>query len=519
MNMMKLDESKGVNWMRIVLNKETNTPIYIQIYEQIRRKILSGELVPGYRLPPERKLAESLSVNRTTVLNAYRELKAAGLVGSQVGKGTIVLSNPEEDPHVANASLHEPVWNQIFSHYSSQFNSSMVKDLLVLANRKDVISFATGIASPESGPIEVFKGIEKELIEDKNVRALLHSPTEGFTSLREAVGGMMNQRGVYAPYEEVMLLSGSQQGIDLIARVLLDPGDIVVVEDPSFFPAIQSFKTTGARVMGVPMDEKGMRMDVLEQLLQRYRPKLIYTMPNYQNPTGIEMDFERRKRLVELAYKYKVLILEDDAYGDLCYEGNPLPLLKSMDPSGYVIYLSTFSKNVYPGLRLGWMVAHKKIIRKCAAIKQIMDLHSNSLSQWIIEKFITSGGLAAHIPRVCREYKTRRDKMYDSLSKYAPADLIWNKPRGGYYIWCKLPEGISAAKLIAKAAEHKVVFVPGTPFFTSDQGDQFIRLNFTYAPIKDIGEGIKRLCGAMKELIESADHHENDLDIEINPIF
>jgi DNA-binding transcriptional MocR family regulator len=319
-------------------------------------------------------------------------------------------------------------------------------------------------------------------------------------------------------YDEVMMLSGSQQGIDLVAKLLLDPGDIVVVEEPSFFPAIQAFKTIGARVMGVPMDENGMRMDVLEQLLQRYRPKFIYTMPTFQNPTGIEMELERRKRLVELACKYRVLIVEDDAYGDLCYEGHSLPILKSMDNDGYVIYLSTFSKNIYSGLRLGWMVAHKRVVKEFAAAKQIMDLHSSSLSQWIIERFITNGSLEAHVPKICREYRIRRDAMYDALSKYAPADLIWNRPRGGYYIWCKLPGGVSASKLVSKAAKYKVVFVPGTPFFTSGQGDDFIRLNFTFAAFKDIDEGIKRLCVAMKELIDNKDSLESFTDIEINPI-
>lgn len=504
--------------MRIILNRETNTPIYVQIFEQVRRQILSGELLPGFRLPAERKLAEILGVNRTTILNAYRELKADGLVGSHVGNGTIVLSYLDEKLNSENEFTQEPIWNQIFSQYSSKFDSYIVKDLLELASRKDVISFATGIASPETGPIQALKGIEHEIVEKKNYKALLHSPTEGFTSLREAVCGLMHKRGVYCQYDEVMMLSGSQQGIDLVAKLLLDPGDIVVVEEPSFFPAIQAFKTSGARVMGIPMDDKGMRMNVLEQLLQRYRPKFIYTMPTFQNPTGIEMELERRKQLVELAYKYRVLIVEDDAYGDLCYEGHSLPILKSMDNDGYIIYLSTFSKTVYSGLRLGWMVAHKRVVKEFAAAKQIMDLHSSSLSQWIIERFITNGSLETHVPKICREYRLRRDAMHDALSKYAPADLIWNRPRGGYYIWCRLPRSVSASKLISKAAEYKVVFVPGTSFFTLGQGDDFIRLNFTFALFQDIDEGIKKLCQAMKDLIYTKGNQEVFTDIEINPI-
>lgn len=504
--------------MRIILSREAKTPVYLQIFEQIRRQILAGELLPGFRLPPERKLAESLKVNRTTVLNAYRELKAEGLVGSQVGKGTIVLSYPEEERKTDSVTHQEPIWNQLFSLYSNKFDSYFVKDLLTLASRKDVISFATGIASPETGPLQVLKGIEKELVESRNYRALLHTPTEGFSSLREAIASSMHKRGVYCASREVMVLSGSQQGIDLVSRVVLDPGDIAVVEEPTFFPAIQAFKTSGARIMGVPADEKGMLMDLLEQLLQRYRPKLIYTIPNFHNPTGAEMELERRKRLVELAYRYRVLVLEDDAYGDLCYDGQPLPLLKSMDSEGYVIYLSTFSKSVYPGLRLGWMTAHPKLIQRCSDVKQIVDLHSNSLSQWLIERFITSGEFEAHLARVGEDYRSRRDAMYDALLQHAAPGMSWNRPRGGYYIWCRLPEGVSAARLIDKAAEYKVVFVPGAPFFTADQGDHYIRLNFTFAPLKEIREGIRRLCQAIRELQESAGSREPDKILEINPI-
>ncbi len=502
--------------MRIVIDRESNTPVYIQIFEQVRRQILSGELLPGFRLPAERKLAESLGVNRTTVLNAYRELKAEGLICSRIGNGTIVLSYPDEEINVDNSS-REPAWNQVFSQYANRLDSYLVKDLLVLANRTDVISFATGIASPETGPIQALEGIEHDLIQSRNYRALIHTPTEGLLSLRQAVCKLMQKRGVYCQPDEIMILSGSQQGIDLAARIILDPGDIVVVEEPTYFPAIQVFKAAGARVISVPIDEKGMNVDILEQLLHRYRPKLIYTIPTYQNPSGTVLELERRRRLVELASKYNVIILEDDAYGDLCYEGYLPPMLKSMDNDGYVIYLSTFSKNIYSGLRLGWMAAHKKIIKEFASAKQLMDLHSNSLSQWIVERFIENGSLDSHLIKTCSEYRTRRDIMYEALSKYAPKDLIWNRPKGGYYLWCRLPDGVSASKLVVKAADYKVSFVPGSPFFASEQGDDYIRLNFTFAPMKDIDEGIKRLCAAMKELVKEKGDDDYSMT-EINPI-
>ena len=491
--------------MRVKINKDINIPIYIQIFEQIKSQILSGELLPGFRLPSERKLGESLGVNRTTILNAYRELKAGGLIDSRVGSGTIVLARTDDRVNSIDSTLREPIWNQIFNEHSSEFDSYLVNDLMVLASRKDVISFATGIASPESGPIQVLKGIERELVEKKNYKALLHTPTEGFTSFRKTVCSLMHKKGVYCNYDEVMMLSGSQQGIDLIARIIINPGDIVVMEEPSFFPAIQAFKAMGARIIGVPIDNKGMRIDILEQFLERYRPKMIYTIPTFQNPSGTEMEFERRKRLVELAYKYKVIIVEDDAYGDLRYEGKPLPVLKSMDNDGYIIYLSTFSKSIYSGFRVGWMVGHKKVIKKFAAAKQIMDLHSSSLSQWIVERFITSGAFDPHVHKICEEYTVRRDTMCDALSEYAPAGLAWNKPKGGYYIWCRLPRSITASKLISKASEYKVAFVPGTAFFTTNQDDNYIRLCFTFVPLKDINEGIKRLCNAMKDLINNED--------------
>ena len=504
--------------MKIEISRTSKIPVYLQISDQIRRQILSGEIPAGQRLPSERKLAEHLGVNRTTVLNAFEILKAEGLLDAFVGNGTVVRQTERKDGAASILPHAEPVWNQLFSRYAGRFESGLVRELLTLASRTDVISFATGIASPDSGPAQIMEGLEKEVFSKENIRALLHSPTEGFLSLRRVLCGLMQKRGVYCRTDEVMLLAGSQQGIDLAARVFLDPGDIVVMEEPTYFPAIQVFKTAGARIMTVPVDEQGMKVDVLEQLLDRYRPKLIYTIPTYQNPTGTEMSLERRRRLVELAGRHNVIVLEDDAYGDLCYDGSQLPLLKSLDGGGYVIYLSTFSKNVYSGLRLGWIAADKKIIGQFSSSKQLMDLHSCSLSQWLIERFISNGAMTAHLRKVCAEYRERRDLMLSALSSCAPAGTTWNTPRGGYYIWCRLPRGISANKLLIKAAEYQVTFIPGAPFFASGEGDEFIRLNFTYAPESKIDEGVRLLCRAMKELLEDSTCGEHDSVAEVNPI-
>lgn len=503
--------------MKIEIDRGLKTPVYLQIAGQIRRQIESGEIPAGQRLPSERKLAEHLGVNRTTVLNAYNELKSEGLLDGRVGNGTIVLGI-EGEGGMASAEPAGPVLNQVFSQYAGRFESGLVKDLLSLANRADFISFATGIASPDSGPAEILDGLENDLTRKENARALLHSPTEGFLSMRQAICGLMRKRGVFCGPEEVMVLAGSQQGIDLASRIFVDPGDIVVLEEPTYFPAIQLFRTAGARIMAVPVDDNGMRVDLLEQLLHRYRPKLIYTIPNHQNPTGTEMTLDRRKRLVELAKQYNVIVLEDDAYGGIDFEDGGLPLLKEMDNGGFVIYLSSFSKNVYSGLRMGWMIADKRIVREFSSAKQLMDLHSGSLSQWLVERFILSGGFDAHMKKICAEYRERRDIMLRALKGFAPGGAMWNKPKGGYYIWCRLPEGLSAGRLVAKAAEYKVCFIPGAPFFSTCSGDGFIRLNFTYAPKNRIEEGIYLLCRAMKELMAAEPRDALERVAEVTPI-
>ncbi len=502
--------------MKIELRRDLKTPVYIQLSDQLRRQILSGELTEGQRLPSERKLAQLLGVNRTTVLNAFEVLKSEGLLHSAVGSGTVVRHAPEAD--TAKKTASEPAWNQLFSQYTVRSASGLVGELLNLASRTDVISFATGIASPDCGPVELLNGVNGELLSRENVRALLHSPTEGFHSLRTAMCGLMQKRGVFCQPDEVMMLAGSQQGIDLTARVFLDPGDIVVLEEPTYFPAIQVMKRAGARIMTVPVDDQGMRVDVLEQLLERYRPKLIYTIPTYQNPTGAEMPLARRKRLVDLACRYNVMVLEDDAYGDLCYEDSQPPLLKALDGTGHVIYLSTFSKNVYSGLRLGWIVADSKVVRQFSSAKQLMDLHSSSLSQWMIERFVVCGGMEAHLRRICAAYHERRDIMLAALERYAPDGMTWNIPKGGYYVWCRLPEGVTANALVPKSAEQGVAFIPGAPFFASGAGDDFIRLNFTFAPKDKINEGVRRLSLAMQSILTERQTFANDALLELNPI-
>ena len=498
--------------MRIILNKESHRPLYLQITDQIKRQVLSGELPAGFRLPSERRLAETLGVNRITIMNAYRDLKAENLIGSKVGQGTVVLSGAAEE-EAPDGRQQEPVWNHYFSEYSEHLSVNVLNSLLSIANQPDIISFATGIISQDCVPPEMLAGVAGE-----DAKSMLHSPVEGFYSLRKAIAGRMSMKGSYCVPEEIMLLSGSQQGIDLIARILLNSGDLVVTEDPTFFPAIKAFKATGARVMGIPVEEDGMRMDILEQYLQRYHPKFIYTIPSFHNPTGSEMSLAKRRLLVELAHRYKVLILEDDAYGELCYEKTALPTLRSMDSSGYVIYLNTFSKTVYPGLRIGWVAAHRTFIRRLSSARQIADLHTNCLSQKLIERYLESGKAEDHVKELCIRHKKKRDIMAAALACYAPPEMQYRIPAGGYYIWCRLPEGVSGERLVGRAAEYRVAFLPGKSSFTDEQDDAHIRLNFTFAAEHEIEEGIRRLCQAVREEMEIIQAFRTETIMDYNPI-
>ncbi|HWR42152.1 PLP-dependent aminotransferase family protein [Sporomusa sp.] len=342
--------------------------------------------------------------------------------------------------------------------------------------------------------------IQTELFRTAGHNLFLHSPVEGHYPLRESISHLMRQRQITAAPKDIVILSGSQQGLDFAARIFIRPGDTVLVEEPTFFGAIQIFRSAGARVIGVPVDKDGMRTDVLEALLVRHRPKFIYTLPTFQNPSGVTLSLERRYALLNLAYQYQLPILEDDPYGELYYDGTPVPSLKALDRHGYVIYLSTFSKVLFLGLRVGWITAPPQVLAKFAHLKQMTDLHVNTPAQLMLEVFIRRGYYEKHIMLLRREYAKRRDIMLKALEKYKVPGVSWNKPEGGYYIWCRLPANVYRHKLVANAGKRGVVFLPGEAFYPDGtQGDTYIRLNYTFAKLEQIDEGIEQLMQAVRE--------------------
>jgi len=483
--------------MQIAIDRQSDVPVYRQIVNRIRELILSRTLPDGFKLPPERRLAQDLGVNRSTVLTAYRELKSLGLADAHVGRGTSVRV-PAEPVQVAHEAAGLP-WRQLFRETVLHVQDPMVRDLLELTERSDVISLALGLPAPELLPLDRLSTLFNELVGEIGPQMLLHCPTEGHTPLREALAAWMRSRGIACSPSEVLVLSGSQQGLDLVVRALVDPGDVVVVEEPTYVGMLPVLRAAGARVIGVPMDAEGMRIDVLETVLEHHRVKLIYTLPTFQNPSGAELNLERRRALLELATDHQVPILEDDPYSELCYDGNPLPSLKALDISGQVIYLSTLSKVLFPGMRLGFMTAPRALIRQLALLKQGIDLHASSVGQRLLHRFIRDGHYEPYLETLREAYGGRRDVMDAALGEGLDTGLSWRRPRGGFYFWCRLPEGVERLQLLAEARNAGVAYLPGEACFAeASAGPAYVRLNFSYCPPDQIREGVNRFLESVK---------------------
>ena len=508
---MVLDQSiRGEGWpftMIVQLDRESQEPLYLQIKHQLRDLILTGDLPLGTRLPPERKLAESLCVNRTTVSTAYQELAADGLVEGQVGRGTIVCARPGTGRYRDGDYSSQPLpWSEFFVGTKGA-QDSLVRELVALCAREDVISLAGGVPDPDLYPVERFARATERVLGRHGRSLLQYCPTEGHLPFRETLAGLAAGRGIAASPDNIMVLSGSQQGLDLVARILLDPGDIVIVEVPSYLGAISLFREAGARLLGVPVDGEGMRIDVLERLLVRYRPQLIYTLPTFQNPSGQVMSAERRQALLSLAQHYQVPILEDDPYGEAYFGDPPPPPVKSLDRHGHTICLSTFSKILFPGIRIGWLVAPRPVVDRLALVKQHADLHSNTLAQWALGEFIRQGWLDEHLAMLRQVYPRKCQAMLAALREHIPRGLRWNEPAGGFNLWCHLAGGLQSKDLLVEAGQRQVAFVVGEAFHADGGGLGAFRLNYSYQSEQNIREGVRRLAEALGALRKERGEH------------
>ncbi|HUJ24878.1 MAG TPA: PLP-dependent aminotransferase family protein, partial [Myxococcales bacterium] len=320
-----------------------------------------------------------------------------------------------------------------------------------------------------------------------------YGPTEGFTPLRAWIAARMTRRGLPAQTDQVIITTGSQQGIDLVGKALLDPGDLVVVDSPSYLAALQCFTMYEARFASIPSDEEGIRVDELEAALKREKVKLIYLVPTFQNPRGTTLSMARRARIAELAREHDVTVLEDDPYGELRYRGTALPPIAGLDPRAPVIYLGTFSKTLAPGLRLGYAVGHEEMLRAMTIAKQAADLHSSSLSQRAVAHMLQTFDYDGHLRELQKIYGERLAAMLASLERSLPSGTGWTRPEGGLFVWVKLPGGLDAQDLFADALRENVAFVPGAPFFAGEPDRGTLRLNFSNRPPELIAEGMARL--------------------------
>lgn len=378
---------------------------------------------------------------------------------------------------------------------------SAIRALLKLAEQPDVISFAGGFPAPEFFPVEEMKVVCQKVLEEDGRAALQYGATDGILSLRKHISKIMEVQGFVADPAHILITSGSQQGLEFSGKLFIDKDDVIITESPSYLGALNAFKSYQPRFVEVEMDEQGMLMDKLEEALKsNENVKYIYTIPDFQNPTGRTMAIDRRKKMVELANKYDVVIIEDNPYGALRFEGEVYPAIKSFDTEGRVVYLGTMSKVFCPGLRVGWIYAAPNILEKYNLIKQSADLQCNSMTQRECATFLDLYDLPAHVKKIIEVYRIRRNLMIQTMEKTFPKNVSFTRPEGGLFLWVTLPENVDAAVVFEKALEKKVAFVAGESFFPNGGHKNNIRLNYSSMPDEKIVEGITRLGQVLTEL-------------------
>lgn len=390
-----------------------------------------------------------------------------------------------------------------FAKRMSSIKASEIREILKVTEQEDVISFAGGLPAPELFPVHEINEITQVVLKEAGTKALQYTTTEGYAPLREWIAARMNNRlGTSFDKDHILITHGSQQGLDLSGKVFLDEGDVVLCESPTYLAAISAFKAYGCSFVEIPTDEDGMAMDRLEEVLRTTENiKLIYVIPTFQNPTGKTWSLERRKKLAELSSAYGVAVLEDNPYGELRFEGEDLPSVKSFDKTGNVLCTGSFSKVFCPGFRIGWIAGDKEIIRKYVLVKQGTDLQCNTMAQFTIAEYLKRHDLDKHIGKIVEVYKKRRDAAIRCMERYFPENIKFTRPEGGLFTWVELPEGISARSILDKCLEKKIAFVPGGSFFPNENKENTFRINYSNMPEDKIEKGLRILGEVVTEYI------------------
>jgi 2-aminoadipate transaminase len=515
------------------LDRDKPVPLARQIRAHVERLIRERLLGPGVKLPATRELARELGVNRATVEVAYEDLVAAGLARARVGQGTFVAETADgrrPSPHlVGTAGLpasngewraaapgpappRAPIdWSALYSRSARIVgDDDGYRAAVDRPAGSAVISFAGGM--PDSGlfPTDAFRRVLNQVVRDEGESLLQYYPAAGYPPLRRFLSSYLLRFGVEAPAEAILIVNGAQQGFDLITRTFIDAGDFVAIEEPTYPRAAQVVRSFGADLLAVPWDAEGPRVDVFERVLERHRPKLFYCQPCGHNPTGLTIGAERARALLAASTRYGVPIVEDGFDGSLFYGRRPAAPLKAIDGDGLVISIGTFSKILFPGLRLGWIVGPPPVIERLLAAKELADLHTSALIQAAVHRFCATGLLERHVARAATEYGRRRALLLASLRRRMPDGVTWTEPMGGFSLLLTLPPDLEATTLLGRARPRGAAFTPGPAFFVNGGGERTLRLSFSSVPASRIDEGVRRLAESIKSQARSGRHRATE---------
>jgi 2-aminoadipate transaminase len=493
----------------IHLDRKSGEPLYGQIASYVRQLIETDVLKPGVKLPATRELATDLGVDRATIVAAYDELVAQGFASAHVGQGTFVAAHaPRAEPHRQDAIAAEIPpgeinWQQCFSRVARISADWRPPDVSAYRAKDELISFAGGMPDSSLFPINAFRQVMNEVLRTEGQALLQYSPASGYPPLRRYLADYLVRKGIIVSEADILIVNGSQQGLDLVARTLLNPGDRVIVEGPSYPGALQIFRAYQAEVLTVPVAEDGIRRDLLESMVHRLVPKCIYVMPTFQNPTGATVSLDGRRELLAIAAKAQVPIIEDDFHNELRYDGTPLIPLRGLDRQGLVIAVGTFSKILFPGLRVGWIVAPPEVMERLIVAKRVSDFHTSALIQAAIYHFCRRRLLDRHMERMRIEYRRRRDTLLEALSRHCPAGVTWTLPQGGFSLLLTLPPGLDSQSFLPEAASAGVLYTPGSLFYADGGGRHQLRLSFSEVPAERIDEGVQRLSSVITAALQS----------------
>ena len=396
---------------------------------------------------------------------------------------------------------------RLYSDRASKMHKSVIRELLKVTQDPEIISFAGGLPNPNSFPVEDLWGVIEYVMKHHGKTALQYGTTQGLKEFREIIAERACKDGMETSADNIIITSGSQQALDAVGKMFLNPGDTAIVGLPTYLGGINAFRSYESNLAGIPLDKDGMRMDILEETIKKLLkeeilPKFIYVVPTFQNPAGVIMPESRRKKLIDIANEYDLIIVEDDPYSKLTYDVSPVKPVKAYDDEDRVVFISTFSKILAPGFRLAWTIASDKITRKMIICKQALDLCTNPFTQFIASEFMKRGSLDLHIMKLCEMYKPKRDIMMQAMEKYFPEGYICYKPKGGMFAWPTLPKGIDTETLFLDAIKQKVAYVHGKAFHVDGGGERSMRLNFSYSTNEQIEEGMKRLGNVAKEKLQ-----------------